>query len=74
MLKFNPSKKTRFSKKTAEPQMKHEIPRSSEKSPAVATLIATVRATRKCVRVTLCVFPQGLSLAKYAKMRYAGVD
>jgi len=54
--------------------MKQENPRYSEKSPAVATLIVTVCATKKCVSVQLCVFAQGLSLAKCANMRCAGVD
>jgi len=54
--------------------MKQENPKSSEKSPAVAKLIVTVCAEKKCVSVTLCVFAQGLSLAKCANMRCAAVD
>jgi len=54
--------------------MKQEDPRSSEKSPAVATLIVSVCATNKCVGVTLCVFAQGLRLAKCANMCCIGVD
>jgi len=74
-VKFDQSKTNpRFSTKTPEPQMKQENPRSCEKSPAVATLTVTVCATKKCVSVTFRVFAQGLSLAKYANMRCAGVD
>ena len=53
--------------------MKQENPRSSEKLPAVATLIVTVCATKMCVSVTLCVCAHGLSLAKCANMHCAGV-
>jgi len=74
-LKFDQNQTNpRFSIKTPEPQMKQENPRSSEKSPAVATLIVTVCATKKCASVTLCVFAHGLSLAKCANMHCAGVD
>jgi len=46
-LKFDQSQTIpRFSIKTPEPQMKQENPRSSEKSPAVATLTVTVCATK----------------------------
>jgi len=34
----------------------------------------TVCATKKYVSVTLCVFARGISLAKRANMRYAGVE
>jgi len=64
----------RFSIKKLEPQKKKDKFRSSEKSPAVATLIVTVCATKKCVGVTLCVFAHGLSLIKCASMRCVGVD
>jgi len=67
-LKFDQSQTNhRFSIKTPEPQMKHENPRSSEKSPAVTTLIVTVCATKKCVSVTL-------RFCSLANMRCAGVD
>jgi len=47
-------KQTQIFKKSPEPQMKQENPRSSEKSPAVAILIVIVCATKKCASVTLC--------------------
>jgi len=62
-LKFDQSQTNpTFSIKIPEPQMKQEKPRTSEKCPAVATLIVTVCVTKKCVRVTLC------------DIRCAGVD
>jgi len=74
-LKFDQSQTNpRFSIKNPETQMKQENPRSSEKSPAVATLIVTVCATKTCVSVTLCVFAQGPSLIKCVNMHCAGVD
>jgi len=74
-LKFDQSQTNpRFSIKTPETQMKEENPRSSEKYPAVATLIVTVCAKKKCVSFTLCVFAQGPSLVKCANMHCAGVD
>jgi len=46
-LKFDQSEiNPRFSIKTTESQMKQKNPRSSEKSPAVATLIVTVCAQK----------------------------
>jgi len=46
-VKFDQSETIpRFSIKTPETQMKQENPRSSEKSPAVATQIVTVCATK----------------------------
>jgi len=74
-LKFDQNQTNpRFSIKSPEPQMKQENHRSSEKSPAVATLIATACGTKKCVSVTLCVFAHGLGLTKCANMHCAGVD
>ena len=47
-LKFDRSQTNpRFSIKAAEPQLKQENPRSSEKSQAVVTLIVTVCVTKK---------------------------